>query len=641
MNHHVPFHRSLAVRLVAPLVVALAILSTVAVFALGGTVRDEGRRDLSERAALLASTLAYNAELPLLARDARGLDALLAGACRIDDVTSASVLDAEGRVVASAVAGHGRVGETQTLVAEHPVVTTGGGAAREDGAFALDPSAEQPKRTIGTVRLVMSTESTSARTRRLQGQIAAGAAALLALTIGLGAFVARIVSGPLGRLVEATQRVARGEPAVRVPAAARDEVGELSRSFNRMAEDLEKTREALEAERRELENRVAARTAELSRAQETLIHAEKLTAVGQLVAGVAHELNNPLTVVLGNAGLLHERLVDPDLRKRVETVVAAADSSRKIVQNLLAFARKKTPERSPMDLNEIVQRTIGLRAYHLRNEKIKVETDLAPGLPKLMADVQQIQQVVLNLLVNAEQAIEDAKKGDRILFATRRDGGRVILTIEDNGPGMPPDVRSRIFEPFYTTKEVGRGTGLGLSICYGIISEHDGTIVVESEPGAFTRFVVTLPVKAPAGLPEKRPAEPAEVAAIAEALRVLVIDDDPTILEFVAAALDGTGASVETARGGREALSRIAESRKFDMILSDLRMPDLDGAALFRFVRENRPELVDRLVFATGDIANPRSVAFLESSGRPVLEKPFTIAALRETIRKMAASRRS
>jgi signal transduction histidine kinase/ActR/RegA family two-component response regulator len=487
----------------------------------------------------------------------------------------------------------------------------------------------------------MSTESTDRRTRGLQAEIAAGAAILLALTISLGVVVARIVSGPLGHLVAATARVARGESSVRVPVSSRDEVGELADAFNVMAHDLEKTRAELEAERQDLETRVAARTAELSRAQETLIHSEKLTAVGQLVAGVAHELNNPLTVVLGNAALLLERIKDQDLRKRLETVVAAADSSRKIVQNLLAFARKRSPERSAMNLNEVVQQTIGLRAYHLRSEKIRIETDLDPSLPKVSADVQQIQQVILNLLVNAEQAIEDAHCGDRIAFTTRKDGDRVVLTIEDNGPGMPADVRTRIFEPFFTTKEVGRGTGLGLSICYGIVTEHDGTIRVESEPGRLTRFVIDLPITVPAPMKEDKPAPPsrAQVAEIAAALHVLVIDDDPTILELVEAALDGSGATVRSARGGREALGVLARGDRFDMILSDMRMPDVDGAGVFRYLQENRPELIEKLVFATGDIANAKSVSFLESAGRPILTKPFSIAALRETVARVAKLR--
>jgi signal transduction histidine kinase len=638
MSQRVPFVRSLAVRLVAPLIATLVLLCLAGVIVLGGTVRDEGRRDLAERAEIIASTVASNAELPLLARDVAGLEGLLERAARTRDVSGIAILDAEGRVVASTPAGSRAAPPGGTLVVERPVETAASGEGRDEGAFALELAPQLPRREIGRVRLVVSTAASTERTHELQGKISAGAAILLALSIALGAGVARIVSRPLGRLVDATRRIARGEAAVRVPVSSRDEVGVLAESFNRMAEDLERTRADLDAERGELERRVVERTAELSRAQETLVHSEKLTAVGQLVAGVAHELNNPLTVVLGNTGLVLERVRDPDLRRRLETVVSAADSSRKIVQNLLAFARKRSPERSSMSLNEVVQQTIGLRAYHLRSERIRVETDLDASLPKVSADVQQIQQVILNLLVNAEQAIEEARKGDRIVFRTRKEGDRVLLGIEDNGPGMPPEVRSRIFEPFYTTKEVGRGTGLGLSICYGIIGEHDGTIRVESEPGRFTRFTIELPISAPPPTGPDAPDSPrtSDAAEVAAALRVLVIDDDQTILDLVEAALDGTGATVETARGGREAIGRLRDGGSYDMILSDMRMPDIDGSGVFRYVQEHRPELAGRIVFATGDVANPASLAFLEASGRPVLTKPFSIAALRETVARIA-----
>ena len=629
--------RSLAFRLAAPLSLAMiAIAAGVGVY-LGRSVRDEGLRELGERAELLASTLAANAELPLLAGDADALTALLTAARADVDVLDAAVLARDGRVVARV--GEARPGSVGAIEVQRAVATAQAGSAKDESAFALDRGAVAARREIGRVRLTVSTARTTARTRRIQEQIAAVGAALLALAIGLGLVIVRIVGRPLSRLVEATRRIARGEVSVRVEASSRDEIGELARSFNRMAEDLEKTRAELEEERRELERRVVARTEELSRAQQTLVHAEKMTAVGQLVAGVAHELNNPLTVVLGYAGLLAERNRDPAIQKKLEMLAAAAESSRKIVQNLLAFARKKKPERARLDVNDVVQKTLSLRSYHLRTEKIAVDTRLDPRLPATWADAQQIQQVVLNLLVNAEQAIEASGHGDRIGFTTRAVEGGIDLVVEDNGPGIPPEVRSRIFEPFFTTKEVGKGTGLGLSICYGIVAEHGGEIRVESEPGQFTRFTLNLPVAPPSVLATAEPAERAP-EAIAAALSVLIVDDDPAVLEFVEEAMQGEGFRIETARGGREAIKRLSTGAGFDAVVSDLRMPDVDGRSLFRYIREQRPELEARLGFATGDVANPTSRKFLESSGRPVLEKPFTIAALRDTVRKLSGGAR-
>ncbi|HZN55938.1 MAG TPA: ATP-binding protein [Candidatus Polarisedimenticolaceae bacterium] len=629
--------RSLAFRLAAPLSLAMiAIAAGVGVY-LGRSVRDEGLRELGERAELLASTLAANAELPLLAGDADALTALLTAARADVDVLDAAVLARDGRVVARV--GEARPGSAGAIEVQRAVATAQAGSAKDESAFALDRGAVAARREIGRVRLTVSTARTTARTRRIQEQIAAVGAALLALAIGLGLVIVRIVGRPLSRLVEATRRIARGEVSVRVEASSRDEIGELARSFNRMAEDLEKTRAELEEERRELERRVVARTEELSRAQQTLVHAEKMTAVGQLVAGVAHELNNPLTVVLGYAGLLAERNRDPAIQKKLEMLAAAAESSRKIVQNLLAFARKQKPERARLDVNDVVQKTLSLRSYHLRTEKIAVDTRLDPRLPATWADPQQIQQVVLNLLVNAEQAIEASGHGDRIGFTTRAVEGGIDLVVEDNGPGIPPEVRSRIFEPFFTTKEVGKGTGLGLSICYGIVAEHGGEIRVESEPGQFTRFTLNLPVAPPSVLATAEPAERAP-EAIAAALSVLIVDDDPAVLEFVEEAMQGEGFRIETARGGREAIKRLSTGAGFDAVVSDLRMPDVDGRGLFRYIREQRPELEARLGFATGDVANPTSRKFLESSGRPVLEKPFTIAALRDTVRKLSGGAR-
>jgi len=629
--------RSLAFRLAAPLSLAMiAIAAGVGVY-LGRSVRDEGLRELGERAELLASTLAANAELPLLAGDADALTALLTAARADVDVLDAAVLARDGRVVARV--GEARPGSAGAIEVQRAVATAQAGSAKDESAFALDRGAVAARREIGRVRLTVSTARTTARTRRIQEQIAAVGAALLALAIGLGLVIVRIVGRPLSRLVEATRRIARGEVSVRVEASSRDEIGELARSFNRMAEDLEKTRAELEEERRELERRVVARTEELSRAQQTLVHAEKMTAVGQLVAGVAHELNNPLTVVLGYAGLLAERNRDPAIQKKLEMLAAAAESSRKIVQNLLAFARKKKPERARLDVNDVVQKTLSLRSYHLRTEKIAVDSRLDPRLPATWADAQQIQQVVLNLLVNAEQAIEASGHGDRIGFTTRAVEGGIDLVVEDNGPGIPPEVRSRIFEPFFTTKEVGKGTGLGLSICYGIVAEHGGEIRVESEPGQFTRFTLNLPVAPPSVLATAEPAERAP-EAIAAALSVLIVDDDPAVLEFVEEAMQGEGFRIETARGGREAIKRLSTGAGFDAVVSDLRMPDVDGRGLFRYIREQRPELEARLGFATGDVANPTSRKFLESSGRPVLEKPFTIAALRDTVRKLSGGAR-
>jgi signal transduction histidine kinase len=636
----------LAFRMVLPFAVALIAVLGTTTFFLGRTLRTEGLRELNERASLLAETLAYNAELPLLARDSEALRTLLEGARRDPDLLEASVFDAEGRVLAQFTAA-ARLGASPTRVERGSIFLTalirtegspsGGG---DSAAFVLDEPRGKPGTAIGRVRLMISTARTVARTRRLQSQIAGAGAGLLLLCVGIGFGLVRIIGTPLRALVSATRRVAQGDLSVRVTPSTADEIGELGVAFNRMAADLDVTRSELEAERSALERRVEERTAALQRAQETLLHSEKMKAVGQLVAGVAHELNNPLTVVIGYAGLLRQQEADAATHRKLDLLGGEAERCQKIVQNLLTFARKQKHERGMVDVNDAITRTVGLRAYQLRGENIEVVTNLAKGLPATWADVSQLQQVVLNLIVNAEQAIQDAGKGSRIGITTRQAEGRIEIEVEDDGPGIPPSLRRKIFEPFFTTKPVGRGTGLGLSICYGIVEAHGGSVDVESEPGRGTTFRLKIPIAArPADSPAAGPAvAPAGRAIVppARARQVLVIDDDPAVLQFVGDAFAGLPIRVESAMGGRDGIARLASGRPFDLVLADIRMPDVDGRAVFLYIREKRPELEEKLVFATGDVANAESAEFLKRTGRPILEKPFTVDALREMVTRLS-----
>jgi signal transduction histidine kinase/CheY-like chemotaxis protein len=643
MSERIPFHRRLAFRIVVPFAIALVLVFGLTAAYLGRSIRNAGLRELRDRGELLADTLAYNAELPLLAGDTAALTALLEGASRYPDLMEAEVLDRADRVLAkiptadprglAAPAARGPV-TIERVVYTQPSIAPG----QEGSALALDVDPDVPKKAIGRVRLRVSPARTAARTRSLQLQIATVGLGLLLLSGGIGAVLVKILGAPIRDLVDATHRVATGDLTARVAPASKDEIGVLGSSFNRMAADLEVARAEVLAERADLERRVALRTAELERAQETLVQSEKMTAVGQLVAGVAHELNNPLTVVLGYAGLILERSHDPELRRKLELMSGEAERARKIVQNLLAFARKQKKERGRVDLNEVVNRTVGLRAYHLRSGNIRVESDLAEDLPATWADFYQLQQVVLNLLVNAEQAIQDSGRGSAIRIVTRREGDSLVVVVEDDGPGMPAVVRSKVFEPFFTTKPVGKGTGLGLAICYGIVGEHGGEIQVESEPDRFTRFRIRLPiVEVPADAGEHelpswdlRPAGEGSTRR-----RILVIDDDPGILQFVEDAFGGEAVTIETALGGRDGIARLSTGRVYDVVLSDMRMPDIDGRSIFRYVRENRPELESRLVFATGDVANPDAIEFMHISGRPILEKPFSIRVLHEIVERV------
>lgn len=361
--------------------------------------------------------------------------------------------------------------------------------------------------------------------------------------------------------------------------------------------------------------------AEQSRLQERALQNEKLSALGTLISGVAHELNNPLTGVLGFAELLANSEDDPRRRERLEMIRAESRRAGRIVNNLLTFSRKHATETVSSDLNRVVERALDLRAHALSVRGIDVVRDFDPCLPTTLLDPHQIQQVVLNLLLNAEQAMAGSGCGSRIEVRTRMEGERLVVSVADDGPGIPEEILPEIWNPFFTTKEVGKGTGLGLSLCFGIVRSHDGTIRVEPVSPRGTRFVFELPWRQadePA-IDVRRP----KTRRIAVVGRALVVDDEPTVVEMVRESLRSTGWEVDTAREGAEAL-RLLTSGDYDAILVDLLMPGMNGPALFEALRLERPDLVDRVLFETGGLAYPDAAAFLERSGRPVLVKPFT-----------------
>ncbi|MGH7413057.1 MAG: hybrid sensor histidine kinase/response regulator [Candidatus Rokuibacteriota bacterium] len=388
------------------------------------------------------------------------------------------------------------------------------------------------------------------------------------------------------------------------------------------------------------------RLRELQDTQAQLLQAGKLSAVGQLVSGVAHELNNPLSVVIGYGQLLLTRKLPDDARRPIELIVAQGGRMAKIIQGLLLFSRQRKPERRAMDVREVIGQILTLRETQLALSSIRVEADFGADVPRAEGDPHQLQQVFLNLILNAEQAILGSgvggrRTGDRIRVGTsaRRvgDATRVIVQVADNGPGIPPAVLPRVFEPFFTTKKVGEGTGLGLSVSYGIVEQHGGRLSVESEPGR-TVFTLELPV-APARTQTASAA--AETAAgrgpaLGKGRRALVVDDEPDIVDVVTTVLDRQGWRVDVATGGRAALDRLRQTR-YDLILSDVRMPEMDGTAFYRAAVAQQHELARRFLFITGDTANLDAWRLLQGTRAPVLEKPFTAQALLRAVEQVGA----
>ncbi|TPW00653.1 MAG: multi-sensor hybrid histidine kinase, partial [Alphaproteobacteria bacterium] len=353
--------------------------------------------------------------------------------------------------------------------------------------------------------------------------------------------------------------------------------------------------------------------------QERLLQSEKMSSVGQLVSGVAHELNNPLTGIMGFAQLLLLRELDETARKQVETIYAEAERASKIVSNLLTFARRRRAQKEPANLNTLIKRVLELRNYDLRVRNIDVQLELDPALPETMADANQIQQVILNVVLNAEQAMKEDDGEGTLRIATKAAGRTVTIAFEDTAETV-----RRIFDPFFTTKDAGEGTGLGLTICYGIIEEHGGRIWAESEPGHGTRFVIELPVVAGAA-PAPRVADDARASTEpVQRKRILVVDDEDSIQKLLTGVLEMDGHSVTIARNGREALDRIAQE-PFDLIISDIKMPVMGGAEMHKRLSDDGHPLARRLIFITGDTVAPETRKFLQGVENAVLSKPFRL----------------
>jgi len=362
--------------------------------------------------------------------------------------------------------------------------------------------------------------------------------------------------------------------------------------------------------------------------QQQLLQSEKLSAIGQLIAGVAHELNNPLASVLGFADFLAESPLTPaQLGEPVRVIQHEAQRAAGIVRNLLGFARRQEADRRRLDLGPLLERTLQLLRSQLLGLHVEPVLEVEPPLPAVDGSPNQLQQVFVNIINNAAQAIAGTgRPGTVHVRAFARPDEGVAIEIRDDGPGMDPQVQTRVFEPFFSTKPQGEGTGLGLSICQGIIREHGGRVRLKSAPGEGATFTIELP---PARA-ERAAEEPAAPAAAASGT-ILVVDDEPHILHYMRATLEAWGHSVETANDGAEAL-RLASVGRYDLIITDVRMPRLGGREFYERLAEAHPAAASRVVFSTGDTVRDDTLAFIERSGRPFLHKPFKLAELRSTL---------
>jgi len=429
----------------------------------------------------------------------------------------------------------------------------------------------------------------------------------------------------------------------------------------RLYQEARAAQEALRQAHTVLEQRVAERTAALEREmterqqaeaqlrqqQAVFFQHEKLAAMGTMLASVAHELNNPLAVIMMEADLLHEEGQSPaptQSRQRQDDVQAeplkaimqAAERCMRIVRNFLTLARQHPPERQNVALNTVIHGAMELLVYGLQVDTITLDWQLAPDLPVLWADPYQLHQVIVNLVTNAHHALRDGPLPRRLTLTTRYDprGPEVVLEVADTGPGIPPALQTRLFEPFFTTKPPGVGTGLGLPLCRGIIEEHGGSISVESQPGQGTvfRVVLPLPAEASTGRAPGSPDTPPAVTNIAKT--ILVVDDEPGIARALAHLLRRDGHTVDTAANGQIALTKLP-TQAYDLILCDLRMPELDGPGLYQALQQQHPHLLRRVIFLTGDTLSEEARTFLEQTEIPRLSKPFRAAEVRQLVQQV------
>ena len=368
-----------------------------------------------------------------------------------------------------------------------------------------------------------------------------------------------------------------------------------------------------------------------------LLQAEKMAALGQTISGVAHELNNPLATILSWAERLAERAGDATTRRGLDVILGESERAARIVRNLLTFARKRQSTRSLIDLNQIVKETMALRPYEQRTLNIDVLSALASGLPLVFADAHQIQQVLLNLVINAEQAMLTANGRGSLVIRTWHDADHdaVVLQVSDDGPGIPPEVKSKIFDPFFTTKETGKGTGLGLTVAYAIVQEHGGSIRVDSSPDGGASFTVELPVSTADTLSKARRVARSNGEVTREA-SVLLVEDERALALAVSEALIDAGLQVDHVGDGEEALARVRQS-SYDLVICDLKMPRIDGMALYRAIAAASPVLARRVIFVTGDVAGVDAERFLEESGCRWLAKPFRLGDLLRSVREALA----
>ncbi len=382
----------------------------------------------------------------------------------------------------------------------------------------------------------------------------------------------------------------------------------------------------VQAERDELRLQLERTNAELARMRERTVLCEGLASIGELVSGVAHELNNPLTTVIGYAQLLQASGTSDEMRADLDIISHEAERCHRIVQNLLNLARQKKVELGPVALDEMIQRTLELKAYGLRADNIRVTLE-TEATPPVLGNPYRLQQVLLNLVNNAHDAMAQAHGRGMLTIGCRVVTGKatqkVCVSVTDDGPGVPPGVREHIFDPFFTTKQEGKGTGLGLTISRQIVQEMGGQLVLDTTYTGGARFLLELPIDTSG---RTRDSDIPRMRATCDSkTRILVVDDEVDLAELTSRVLASLGYQTLHAVSGEEALSQLDDC---DLVVLDIKMPGIDGRSVYDHICQGYPHLIGRVLLTTGDVVNTETKGWAEGTGCTVLEKPFTIEQL-------------
>jgi two-component system NtrC family sensor kinase len=378
---------------------------------------------------------------------------------------------------------------------------------------------------------------------------------------------------------------------------------------------------------------------ERAQLEQQLRQAEKLSAIGRMVSGVAHELNNPLSVIKGYLELvLAHHALSPQTRADLEKAAHESNRAAKLVMNFLSLAREQPSHREAVSLNDLARRIVELRRFDFIVAKVEIALELDSQLPAISADPDQVHQLIVNLINNSLQAIVDLRRPGRLKILTRWRADRVQLAVEDNGPGVPPHLVNKIFEPFFTTKDVGTGTGLGLSIAHTIMTEHKGRVFYQKSSLGGAGFVLEFPelVQSPMDLENPGPSTPAPASKTAgpepaHAGTILVLDDEKSIAEMLAEMLGLLGYTATVCTAPFRALE-LLEEHDFDLVISDFRMPGLNGRQFYSRAVQKHPTLARRIIFLTGDVVNEETRSFLDSIGNPHIAKPFNLARIESVV---------